>query len=225
MLDVLLSPYCSAGNLRRLYRSDLRTVVESDYAEKVRRSISRDRLRDVLAAARKIWPRLGKEPMQARGSWPTRSEVATRLGVRLTEMPRHDAITLLGFYSPVGLLKSPRPFIFLNSAHHPLAMATAFCHEIGHHLDTVARGKPSSSASYFDWDYSSHLDDPGRTDRRCAGQPRCLSEGAGAADVRHAHVASAGGGRVAEQFVAVGDSRPFRPQLPVSIFAVQAKLP
>jgi hypothetical protein len=159
MLDVLLSPYCSAGNLRRLYRSDLRTVVESDYAEKVRRSISRDRLRDVLAAARKIWPRLGKEPMQARGSWPTRADVATRLGVRLTEMPRHDAITLLGFYSPVGLLKSPRPFIFLNSAHHPLAMATAFCHEIGHHLDTVARGEPSSSASYFDWDYSSHLDD------------------------------------------------------------------
>ncbi len=113
----------------------------------------------MIAAGRKIWPRLGKEPMQARGAWPTRTEVATRLGVRLAEIPRPDAISLLGFYSPAGMLKSPRPFIFVNSAHHPLAMATAFCHEIGHHLDTVVLGKSCSSLSCFDWDYSSHLDD------------------------------------------------------------------
>ncbi|HYL58604.1 MAG TPA: hypothetical protein VEU51_07005 [Candidatus Acidoferrales bacterium] len=137
----------------------MRTVVESDYAEKVTRNISPDNLRDVLTAGRKIWPRLGKEPMQARGAWPTRTEVAKRLGVRLAEIPRRDAITLLGFYSPAGLLKSPRPFIFVNSAHHPLAAATAFCHEIGHHLDTVVRDEPDPRPSYFDWDYSSHLDD------------------------------------------------------------------
>jgi hypothetical protein len=159
MLDALLSPYCSTGNLRRLCRSDLRTVVESDYAGKVRKNISLDHLREVLAAGHEIWPRLGKEPMQARGAWPTRTEVAKRLGVRLAETPRRDAFTLLGFYSPVGLPNSPRPFIFVNSAHHPLAAATAFCHEIGHHLDAVVRGESGPLTSYFDWDYSSHLDD------------------------------------------------------------------
>lgn len=160
ILDAILSPYCSSPNLREHCRSDLRCVVGSDYAELVRRHLAAGHLREVIAAGREIWPRLGKEPMQARGAWPTRSEVATRLGVRLAEIPRRDAISLLGFYSPAGSSKSPRPIIFVNSAHHPLAMATAFCHEIGHHLDTIVRNQATPPLSYFDSDYSSHLDNP-----------------------------------------------------------------
>jgi len=41
---------------------------------------------------------------------------------------------LFGFYLGKDSGLEKRPLIFLNGAHHPAAVATAFLHEVGHHI-------------------------------------------------------------------------------------------
>ena len=55
-----------------------------------------------------------------------------------------------------------RPLIYVNTAHHPLAVSATFCHEVGHHVSTELFGRGSEPVHFFfDADYNSHLEDPG----------------------------------------------------------------
>ncbi|MGO9604448.1 MAG: hypothetical protein ACLQAT_13840 [Candidatus Binataceae bacterium] len=51
--------------------------------------------------------------------------------------------------------------IYLNAAHHPLAVSSTFHHELGHHLISKEIEKPRESVvSSFDSEFQDHLDQP-----------------------------------------------------------------
>src|SRR5216683_3102168 len=94
-------------------------------------------------------------------------------GEDIQRLVRHDYVRSLrrilpyqpvrGFYvtSAKGMLK--RPLIYINTAHHPLAVSTTICHEVGHHLSAQMFGSGADEPVhfFFDADYAGHLGDPG----------------------------------------------------------------
>ncbi|MGA2409123.1 MAG: hypothetical protein ABSG46_01890 [Candidatus Binataceae bacterium] len=73
-----------------------------------------------------------------------------------------EGLSLRGFYvtRAQGMLK--RPLIYVNTAHHPLAVTGTFCHEVGHHVSSELFGTGQESVHFFyDADYDGHLKDPG----------------------------------------------------------------
>jgi hypothetical protein len=89
--------------------------------------------------------------------------MAERLGVNLKMHPLRErgSAALHGFYvgaSPEGLRKA---LIFLNTAHHPLAVATAFCHEVGHHLASgMFNHRAAGIELMMNGEFSEHLSNP-----------------------------------------------------------------
>jgi len=53
---------------------------------------------------------------------------------RIAKMPWPSGLALFGFYLGKDSGLEKRPLICLNGAHHPAAVATAFLHEVGHHV-------------------------------------------------------------------------------------------
>jgi len=74
-----------------------------------------------------------------------------------------DGLALRGFYvnRKEGMLQ--RPLIYVNTAHHPLAVSSTFCHEVGHHMSSELLGQSEEEPVhfFFDADYASHLEEPG----------------------------------------------------------------
>ena len=72
---------------------------------------------------------------------------ASNLGAdfRFIKMPWESGLEILGFYlgNDSGSIK--RPLICLNRAHHPVVVATAFAHEVGHHVTVDLFSAPSES--------------------------------------------------------------------------------
>jgi hypothetical protein len=141
---------------------DLRRLLQHDYASGLCRNLGHRELRRLIAAAHKVWPRLNVEPI---ASMSTRKlgELALNLQLhfRAEPCPGAEGMALRGFYVGKAEAMLKRPLIYVNTAYHPLAISTTFCHELGHHLTAQAL-KPASPSVvfYFDADYSSHLDEP-----------------------------------------------------------------
>src|SRR5579863_5813787 len=107
-----------------------------EYGKALRGVLSRAELREVVSVAkRKAWPHLNEDAVRL-GSMRQFAERASALGAdfRIAKMPWTSGLAVFGFYlgSDSGL--NNRPLICLNGAHHPAAVATAFLHEVGHHV-------------------------------------------------------------------------------------------
>ena len=70
------------------------------------------------------------------GSMREFAERASDLGaeLRIAKMAWPSGLAVLGFYLGGDSGLDGRPLICLNGAHHPAAIATAFLHEVGHHV-------------------------------------------------------------------------------------------
>ena len=86
-----------------------------------------------------------------------------RLVFSATPYRKGGGFSVRGFY-----IKSPatlgKPLIYVNSAHHLLAVGTAFCHEVAHHLTAdmlrASGAIPQVPRLFFGAEYSAHMDDP-----------------------------------------------------------------
>ncbi len=115
-------------------RHDVQVILNENYGRHLTRQFSPQDLRSAVEVMRLSIPQLNLRQFRT-DNLNTLKKTATRLGARLIakDLSGNDGLSLLGFYVDQGL-PSFKPTIYVNSAHHPVAVATAFWHEIGHHL-------------------------------------------------------------------------------------------
>jgi hypothetical protein len=111
-----------------------RAASRLDYTSALQRQFSRQEIKEVFAEVRAVLPNINREVFRIRD--PRRfARVAADMGVILQANPFEGSTgrALRGFYVDDGeLLK--RPLIGVNTAGHPVSVAAAFWHEVGHHL-------------------------------------------------------------------------------------------
>ncbi|MGH7950236.1 MAG: hypothetical protein ACREQF_13495 [Candidatus Binataceae bacterium] len=72
-----------------------------------------------------------------------------------------EGLALRGFYVDQAQNLLKRPLVYVNTAHHPVAVLATFCHEMGHHMASSMFQPVDEPVHLFvDADYASHLDDP-----------------------------------------------------------------
>ncbi len=133
---------------------------DQDYAERLKRLFSREEMRELVAEFRGALPALNEEVFRIQE--PRRlARVAAELGAHLrTERFEGDAgKSLRGFYiDHPGVAKAP--LICVNTAGHPVAVASAFWHEVGHHLTSNVFGAADHARLSLSSSYAEHLDEP-----------------------------------------------------------------
>lgn len=107
-----------------------------DYGPALRSCLSRAEVREIVSEGkRKAWPHLNNEAVRL-GSLQQFAQRASELGAdfRIASMPWPSGLAVMGFYLGKDSGLENRPLICVNGAHHPAAVATAFLHEVGHHV-------------------------------------------------------------------------------------------
>lgn len=108
----------------------------TEYAPAVRACLSRAEVRDIVGEGkREAWPHLNQSPVRL-GSAREFARRAHDLGAdfQIASMPWPSGLAVMGFYLGKDSGLEKRPLICVNGAHHPAAVATAFLHEVGHHV-------------------------------------------------------------------------------------------
>ena len=88
---------------------------------------------------------------------------ASALGAdfRIAKMPWPSGLAVFGFYLGKDSGLEKRPLICLNGAHHPAAVATAFLHEVGHHVTAELFSTRNEMVQMSrQTGYEAHLNDP-----------------------------------------------------------------
>jgi hypothetical protein len=142
---------------------DLKQLVRHDYVRSLRRNLPYGQLKTLIGGFSNLLPGFNREIV---GMMPTDQLAAwaTSLNLHFKAAPNDgdDGLALRGFYvtRQDGMLR--RPLIYVNTAHHPLAVSSTFCHEVGHHLSTELLGGNEETPVhfFFDADYASHLEEP-----------------------------------------------------------------
>lgn len=159
------APKAGASELEawRKPEKSFRRLIKRDYVRDVRRNLSYRNLLELLAVANEILPKLNREPLDVMPI-KQQAQLASDLGLHFKAAPRKgtEGLALRGFYVNKLQQVLKRPLIYVNTAHHPVAVSTTFCHELGHHIATgILRSREQKVHLFFDADYSDHLDDPG----------------------------------------------------------------
>jgi len=159
-----------------------RRLIHRDYVRDLRRNLQYRQLLELLDAANAILPRLNREPLDVMPI-KRQAELAAELGLHFKAAPRkgNEGMALRGFYVNKLQQVLNRPLIYVNTAHHPVAVSTTFCHELGHHFAVdIMQPHEQKVHLFFDADYSDHLDDPGELAAdvmvSLAGYPRPIAD-------------------------------------------------
>ena len=166
---------------------EIKRLWGQDYGDALRSHLSRAEIREIVREAKRTaWPHLNDSAVRL-GSMKEFAERASALGAdfRIAKMPWPSGLALFGFYLGKDSGLEKRPLICLNGAHHPAAVATAFLHEVGHHVtaELFSTRKEMIQLSR-QTGYAAHLDDPRELAADIARQPRPLSAQDGLAIVR-----------------------------------------
>jgi hypothetical protein len=154
----------ASRNSRKLTASRIEEQFHSasrqDYARQLRALFDRRQMRELLADFRSALPALNAEIFRIRE--PRRlARVAAQLGARFQagRFEGEAGRSLRGFYiDDPGI--SRRPLICVNAANHPVAVASAFWHELGHHLTNRTFDVSLPLQLSFSSSYEDHLGNP-----------------------------------------------------------------
>jgi hypothetical protein len=152
---------------------DIRDLARRDYAPSLRKHLDRAAVDEVLHLARRIFPEFNRDHDPERiERWLTAhpshelkalfSQVRERLDVHFQDRPFNgpEGLALRGFFVDRGHGSLKRPLIYVNTAHHPVAVAATLYHEVGHLLAAQVFEQDNRPVHlFFDADYISHLDD------------------------------------------------------------------
>jgi hypothetical protein len=131
-----------------------------DYARQLKALFDRRQMRELLADFRNALPALNAEVFRTQEPCELAS-VAAQLGARFQAGPFEGEAgkSLRGFYiDDPGI--SSGPLICVNSVNHPVAVASAFWHELGHHLTSRAFDVSHPVQLSFSSSYEEHLSNP-----------------------------------------------------------------
>ena len=142
--------------------NDIKRLVQSDYVRSLRRNLNYRQVKELVRAFDEIFPGFNSHPIDMY-SIDHFARMADEMRFHFNASPytEEDGLALRGFYVTrrKGILK--HPLIYLNTAHHPLAVSTTFCHELGHHVSSELFGlNPEPVHFFFDADYATHLEEP-----------------------------------------------------------------
>jgi hypothetical protein len=131
-----------------------------DYGAAIRKHYDRTQLREILAEVRRILPALNRQVFNTTDTSRLR-KIASELGVMLhaDRFEGTEGRSLRGFYLEDSELLA-RPSIWVNTATHPVGVAAAFWHEVGHHLTKPIFSSRRRRTSYpFETNHQKHLTD------------------------------------------------------------------
>ncbi len=154
---------------------DLQLVEQRDYAPSLRALLDRDALKEVVRAGRDIFPDLNRHhDTTLVERWlngdPSNylqklfAQVTKRRDIHFQSNPftGEGGEALRGFFVDRDGETLARPLIYVNTAHHPVAVASTLFHEVGHLVASeVFAPQHKAVQFFFDVDYASHLDDLG----------------------------------------------------------------
>jgi hypothetical protein len=162
---LLCSPPRNGKRIRGLTvggAAEIRRIAARDYNEDLRRCLSRQEVRRVLAEGRKtVWPALNRQPVKLVSPQEfARRWSALGVEIKFARLPAKRDLSLLGFYTKEISGVRRRPLICVNTAHHPAIVGAALDHEMGHHV-TARMFTPSRSVARFlsRSGYEEHLTD------------------------------------------------------------------
>ncbi|MGO9058427.1 MAG: hypothetical protein ACLQU2_13745 [Candidatus Binataceae bacterium] len=139
---------------------EIRKLARTDYGECLRRELTAEHVKELVSRATDIWPQFNRA-IVGPPSEQVLSRTAGALRLHLKSAP-YNSLALYGFYVDPSQTSLQKPLIYVNSAHHQLAIGTAFCHEVGHHFcNEISKPKSSGLRFYFDAAYGEHLRDQG----------------------------------------------------------------
>lgn len=135
-------------------------VLDQEYTNRLRALFARNEIRALVAGFRSVLPGLNEEVFRIQE--PRRlARVAAEIGAhfRPARFEGDAGKSLRGFYiDHPDVTKAP--LICVNTANHPVAVASAFWHEVGHHLTSCAFGAADPVRFSFSSNYDAHLDEP-----------------------------------------------------------------
>jgi len=139
----------------------VKSLMRRDYRAPLRKALGRWEIRQLISEGRRrVWPNLNEQPLRA-GSPREFQKAWSPLGIefRFANLSSPEGLALFGFYIR-RVPKSKRSLICVNTAHHQVAVSTAFAHEMGHHLtsEMFARTEEPLLMSYTG--FGEHLEDP-----------------------------------------------------------------
>jgi hypothetical protein len=139
----------------------LASIARRDYERRMNEYFSGREIRKLLAALQVALPGLNREVFHVTDVRRF-AAIAASMGARFKAnfFGGEDGRGLRGFYvADTAVLK--QPLICVNKAHHPVAVTTAFLHELGHHLTARLVEKSHKPVNLsLTADYDEHLGDP-----------------------------------------------------------------
>jgi hypothetical protein len=147
------------GRKIRSLAAQFEDIARRNYRRQLRGHFSSRELRALLGAMTMNVPALNRRPFGDTSTASLRA-LAAPLRVDVKAMPFGRGLNAIrGFYVPAH--GRARPTIWLNTTHHRVAVASAFWHELGHHvLDRIGE-KASMPAFHYRDDYHAHMSDRG----------------------------------------------------------------
>lgn len=145
---------------------DIDRLARRDYVRSLRRHLPYGMILEIISSAQRVWPNLNQAQLKiaTQQQFERRAyEMTADLNVHLQASPYdgREGLALRGFYIEKKRRVLKRPLIYVNTAHHPGAVSSTFCHEIGHHLTSrLFRASQEGVHFFYDAAYADHLDDP-----------------------------------------------------------------
>jgi len=137
------------------------SVARLDYATAMKKYFDGPQLKAIVRELRAVLPTLNREVFRIKDTRRL-AKIAADMGVELQARTFEGSSgrELRGFYVNNGeLLK--QPLIGVNTANHPVAVAAAFWHELGHHLTDLLFGIKDQAPSLFAGaTYHRHMEEP-----------------------------------------------------------------
>jgi hypothetical protein len=159
--DILASAQSNAAQPSvRNAQKHFDSFARQDYGAAIRKFYDRDQLQEILAELRRELPALNRQVFRITDPRQL-GKIADELGVKLhtDRFEGSEGRSLRGFYLDDSELLA-RPAIWVNTATHPVGVAAAFWHEVGHHLTKRIFDDQQHRTSYsFKTNHLEHLND------------------------------------------------------------------
>jgi len=164
-IETLLHEILGTSDTGRLRGREIKSLAAQfndiagrNYPKQLRNHFSKREIRSLVAAMEMNVPALNHKPFRDTDTARLRG-LAAPLGVDVKSRPfGPEQEGLRGFYIPSRNLRD-RPVMWLNSAHHRVAVASTFWHELGHHVLDRLGEKAESIALFYRDDYNAHMSD------------------------------------------------------------------